>query len=662
MEHDLYDKFVCYSKSIISDTEASISKAKNRLDNLKAYINEFDAGKLTFTADQEKLEGNLAAVMSEIANITGERNASQHKFEQNKQDLQSGIASLEAVAENLEETKKPPAVLLGLRGRSASGAIARRQHAELMKKGLSISDKHLSKANRLFLHRALAGTAGVLATDEQEPDDSTEAVVSMAAASTQSKDVVDSIHKVKEGMEDSLDQTIKNEEGAKKSFESILEAKTIEKEAAEEMLERLQAEHAGQAKTVAESQEEIEALTQQIEAEEKLIADTKSALEVKEKEFDERNMYRLGELKAVSEAVDMLRSDEARDFFREVASFLQTSSVSTQSKRASQVLFSLYSRSKDPRLLALNGMLHGFGDAGNTTGSFDEVIGKIDDMVVVLEQEEELDLEKKQNCTGNLLKDEASKKATERDIEALNSSFEVAEDKIEQIKAEIKDIEGQVADGESQLAKAEELRAAEVAEFNKSTQADQAAISLLKTAANSISSFYEQTKAEAALLQVNRSRDTPEVEGAPTWDPEPLGASAQSNGVVGALEMVAADLEKDMEVAKKQDAEAARLHAENKWEIEEQKALLQAQSDELIKSLGEKNVDQATVSDGIASKSKALAALVQKMEDRASGCDDIVEGFEKRSKSRNDEVDGLKQAKVVLQSANEDAAPTVSEA
>ena len=379
-------------------------------------------------------------------------------------------------------------------------------------------------------------------------------------------------------------------------------------------------------------------LKSQVAADEKLIPEVTKALEDKKSQFDERSSYRLGELKAIGEAITLLTDDANRDLFASSFSFLQLS----QSQSASKALSSAYSASQDGRVTALMALLQ----RQDSSGAFDTVVKKIDDMIALLKKEDADDLKKKDTCVANKAKDEASQVMFERSVEDLKTTVSFNEAKVKEITGQIESKKAEIADVEAQLAKAADVRAAEKAEFAKATAEDKAAVGLLKEAANKISSFYKK----ASLVQVTTHQD---LAGAPkTWEGSYGGAGTQSTGVVHMMEVLIGDLEKETAVAKKEEAEAEEVFQDSKKDLETQKAGLESAIDQLAKGKGEVDSDKQDATAEMKLKSQSLTALLQKMKDIEPECNYYIVNFAKRSKNRMTEVNGLAQAKAILEGSS----------
>ena len=212
-------KYQCWAESTVNEKTTAVEKANQRMSSLQTYISDVEAGKITFTADKDNLEKELAGIRSELANITTERTEEHKKYEMNKEDMEKAIAGLKEVITSLEATSLNPkkAMLISLRG---GDAVARRAHANSLKEGLAVSDKYLSKSKRQFLHRFLGST---LSTDR-----------------SQTQGVVDQLQKVETSIEGDLKDDVEQEEEADKTFKKVASLKDEEKKTTAAMLAKLE--------------------------------------------------------------------------------------------------------------------------------------------------------------------------------------------------------------------------------------------------------------------------------------------------------------------------------------------------------------------------------------------------------------------------------------
>merc|ERR1719450_1959457 len=101
----------------------------------------------------------------------------------------------------------------------------------------------------------------------------------------------------------------------------------------------------------------------------------------------------------------------------------------------------------------------------STTGHFDEVIAKIDEMISTLAQEEAADLEKKEQCEKDRMENTRKAKKLSQEIDDKSAFIERKEAEIEELHKKIKDAIEQITQLERELAAAKENRAAEKAEY-----------------------------------------------------------------------------------------------------------------------------------------------------------------------------------------------------
>merc|ERR1719277_671014 len=65
-EEDLYENFVCWGKSIISQKTASNAAAEARINELETYIADLEAGRIELTDERVTLEKEIAELMSDL--------------------------------------------------------------------------------------------------------------------------------------------------------------------------------------------------------------------------------------------------------------------------------------------------------------------------------------------------------------------------------------------------------------------------------------------------------------------------------------------------------------------------------------------------------------------------------------------------------------------
>merc|ERR1719460_2145209 len=152
----------------------------------------------------------------------------------------------------------------------------------------------------------------------------------------------------------------------------------------------------------------------------------------------------------------------------------------------------------------------------STTGHFDEVIAKIDEMISTLAEEEAADLEKKEQCEKDRMENTRKAKKLSQEIDDKSAFIERKEAEIEELHKKIKDAIEQITQLERELAAAKENRAAEKAEYETNKADDESAVQLIDQAIAVLQEFYEKNG-----LVFFQGKERPEMTAAGEAPPPP---------------------------------------------------------------------------------------------------------------------------------------------
>merc|ERR1719383_93035 len=313
------------------------------------------------------------------------------------------------------------------------------------------------------------------------------------------------------------------------------------------------------------------------------------------------------------------------------------------------------------------------------TGPFDKVITMIDEMVAILAEEQTADDEKKAYCEAEIDKTEDSKKSLERKVDDLGAALEDTKGMIQTLTEEIAALIDGIKALDKAVAEATENRKAENVAYKELMAADTAAEQLLSMASNRLAKFYTPklyvppAKTELSAEQriaVNMGSEAAPTEPpvfvqvrhhdmayvAPPPPPETWGAykkkGEEHGGVVAMLNMLKADLEKEMQSAtvdeKDAQAEYETMMAESaEKRSSDSKALADkesAKADLESEALQLQEEQTATM--------KEVLGAAETLKNLHVECDWLVSNFEVRKEARAGEVDALKKAKAVLSGAD----------
>merc|ERR1719262_637947 len=103
-EEDLFEKYVCWYKTVVSSKKASNSQAADRIESLSAYIDDVKSGRVEFTSERGDLEAEIAKLTEEIETSTAMRKKDNDDFVAAKDEMEKAIAALEKAVEVLGTT------------------------------------------------------------------------------------------------------------------------------------------------------------------------------------------------------------------------------------------------------------------------------------------------------------------------------------------------------------------------------------------------------------------------------------------------------------------------------------------------------------------------------------------------------------------------------
>merc|ERR1719152_185113 len=322
---------------------------------------------------------------------------------------------------------------------------------------------------------------------------------------------------------------------------------------------------------------------------------------------------------------------------------MRRASALIQSAMASD---SAHSVNRHLMLMALKSGVHGF----------EKVVGMVDGMVGVLEEEQVKDDKTDVWCLAELDKAKEEAKATEVDIEELASAVDQERDSIATTASEIAELKAGLEELDKSVAEATDLRKKEHAEYVDSSAANQAALELIGMAKNRMNKFYnptlykepEKEKEEDFFAQIAIRRADP----GPA--PETFGEYKKSEGsasIIGMMDSMIRDVETDMADAKRDEEEAQKDYEEDMSDAATKRT---DDSKLMVTKEGEK-AEKATkleeLKESKRTKSGELDILESKIDNLHKTCDFLIEHYAGIKEERLKEEEGLKSAKMVLAGA-----------
>jgi len=646
-EEDLYETYVCWAKTVVSQKTQSNTKAASRKESLETYISDLDAGRVELTSERTDLEKEVAALTSDIETATALRDQEKEDYEAAKAEMDAAIEALKEAVTVMKEGMGKDAALLSMK----SGFKSRVAEGENLARAVAVGRQVLSKGDALFLQRILTGDVPVV--DHKKLNRKATFKMTYKA---RSEKILDTLKQMLFQFENTESAATDKEEKAAELFTKLMTTKESQKDQAQDALSDMSKEGAARGLTKTEALDEIEALGDQITADEGFIAQTEADLKEKKGEWTERKGVRMAEVAAIGKAVSILHSDDSRDLFKKSLSsqgysFFQVSAGS-DAHSASVVLAQVARATKDTRLSKLASSLINVAPS-----HFAEVISAIDKMIAVLDAEEADDLKKKEKCEQDRADDTKEALDHSREMDEIDDSISRLESEIKELEDEKKEKETEIEESTAAYKEAKVNREKENEAYLVAKDEDLAAAELVDKAKDVLTKFY----AEAAFLQRRHEQKgkQPEVaaemvagEAPPpppsTWDAGYSGKQEENTGVITMLETIYDDIQKDITKCETEEKESAKAFTTYESEYDTDMTNLKSQISDIEGDISDKDDSIVDLDGDHNSLNQQLKAVMDKLKDEQPGCDFVTVNYESRLKNRQIEVDGLKKAKTIL--------------
>jgi len=636
-EEALFEKFMCYCKNGKGALAASIESSKGKNEQLAASIKETAASLAQTKADLKTAQNNRAEAKAAVASATALREKEASAYAKESSDFKTNIAAMKKATAAIEK--------------GAGGAFLQTSSASVLKQ-LSIT-ADLSSMDREML------TSFLTQSGEYAP------------ASGQ---ITGILKQMTDTMQADLDSATSTEQSSIKDFNGLVAAKTKEINACTKSIESKTARIGELGVALVTQKEDLDDTSKSLIEDEAFLKNLETDCETKDEEWAARQKIRAEEVLALADTIKILNDDDALELFKKTlpaASLLQVT-VSGQAVK-SRALVALQG-SGDFRLNLISLALKG------KKVSFAKVLVMIDNMTKLLKSEQVNDNDKKEYCETLIDKTEDKVKELELSVSDLAKAVADAKEGIATLAEEIEALEDGIKALDKQVAEATEQRKEEHADSVETLTGDNAAKELIGIAKNRMNKFYnpklhkaapKRELSEAEQITVNNGGTlaptaapggiagtgvTAMAQVAPPPPPETFGAyakkSGESGGVIAMMDMMVADLDKEITEVTVDEKEA------------------QKEYEQLIgDSASKRALDAKSIADKEGAKADTEAKLLRDEEEKTattkeamatheylgevhSDCDWLLSNFATRKEARAGEVDALTKAKAVLSGAD----------
>merc|ERR1719151_38519 len=649
----LYDKYMCYCKTAGGDLAASIASAGDSITDLGNKIKAAEEQKIVLEEELKTAQADRTAAKAAMAEATAIREKEAAAFAAEKAAADKDIAAVAKAVAALEK--------------GMAGAFLQTGAAQLLKK-IASKSKDLNDDDRQDLMAFLSNTQGT----DYPP---------------QSGQIVGILKQMGDEMAAGLADATKVEEAAIATYEKLMAAKKKEVIALTKEIETKLTRIGDLGVEIAQMKNDLGDTQEALIQDKKFLDNLEENCEKKKKEWEVIVKTRAEELAALADTIKVLNDDDALELFKKTlpsaSSFMQiqVTAKEMRSKAVAELKVFMQKHPKNARIellaLALEGKKIGF----------DKVIKMIDDMITTLKIEQADDDAKKEYCAKELDLADDKKKGLERAVAGLETAIENGKDAIAHLGTEIAALIAGIKELDKMVMEATAQRQEENEDFKDLMASDTAAKELLKFAKNRLNKFYnpklykappktELSREDRIVENMSGTSAPTEAPGgiagtgievfaqvsqhthreAPPPPPETFGAyskkSEDSMGVMAMIDLLIADLDKEMT-----EAETNEKDAQGDYETLMKDSAAKRTKDS--KLLGEKETIKAETEadlessvDEKAATTKELMSTMQYIQSLHNECDWLIKYFDVRREARASEIDALGKAKAVLSGAD----------
>jgi hypothetical protein len=605
-DEEVYSKLACWCETNDKEKTKAISDAEARIATLDSTIEQMTALSATLNGEIAQLEKEIASNEKSLEVATALRKKQKAEFVGEEKELVQSIISL-----------KSAIVVLSKHHEGNSAAFL---NNKVLLKAFA-SAKALMEKHAVLLQGVITPSQKktIMSLAEKQP--------TFQKYTPQSGQIFGILNQMKETFEADLTNAQKEEIAAEAAFQDLKKAKEEQIAIAQAAKDQKDQQLANADEKLAQAKEGKEDTLAALDADQKFLIELKKKCSLTDKEWEERQKLRHEELEAVSKAIAILSSDDARDMFSKTfnPTFFQTSTASEERREAAaQVLVT----NGSPKLAALATRVR--------LDPFPRVKKAIDDMIASLLEEKEDEIKHKDYCLEEFQKNELEVQKKDHTKTDLVSKIAGLKQSITEADSAIKKLDLEIADLKTQAQRAKEDREAEKKEFEGVVADQRDTQKLLQQALDVLKDVYGDG---VVLVQ---GKQTPPAEFS-TYK-----KNTASTPIIALLNQIIADA-REMEAKAMHDEETAV--EEYATFVKTSNASLQAKDDAKVTLTSEKAKAKKDLAEAESELDGTLAELEALSNSAAAlhkSCDYTLKNFDVRQEARDQEVDALRQAKAYL--------------
>jgi hypothetical protein len=614
----MYDKLVCWCETNEKEKAKAIEVANQRITDLMTSSQECIAKAAQLEVDIQQLTKEVAQNKKALDEASGIRAKEQKEFRNDEKDMIGSISSLSRAVDTL--------------GKQHSAAL----NQQYMEHISQMMNQHMKRFPQLMKQAVLPHQRKLIMSFAQN---------SKSSYNPASGQIFGILKGMKETFETNLASSQQEEKEAIATYGELKNAKSSEIAAGEKKIDTFTIELADNNEKAATAKEDLADTRAALSADTKFLGDLKLKCQVTDQEWDARAKVRQEEIAAVGETISILTQDSALDLTRKTVSLLQVYAVDAKRQKAAQLLIEVGKKLQSPRLRMVGLQVQ--------IDPFAAMKEEIDKLVGGLTKEKQDEIKHRDFCIAELNQNEkqtSAKMDIKQDLETKIADLSAMMDSLTE---DINTIQEEMITTQTEMKKASQIREAENKDFQTTVTEQRATQALLKKALDRLKAFYD--KNAAALLQAKQDAENEQEPGAaapamPEAIPE-YKKNAGASGVMTAIEQVIED-------SKKVETEAvsAENYAQASYESfikNANKSLTAASKEITAKSEAKAQAESdKTAADGdLKHTVNDLLTMGEYAQQLHGQCDFTLKNFDLRQSSRDQEIDALKQAKMIFSGA-----------
>jgi hypothetical protein len=609
----VYDEFSEFCEDRSKNLGFEIKSGKQGVKDLNAAIDKEKATAESLNAKIEELASAISVDEADLSAATGIREKEQAAFEAEEKELTEVIGTLERAVSVIEKEMNGGASMMQLK---SAASVA--QALSVMVEATSLSSADATKLTALL--------------QNSDKEDSEELGAPAATVyKSSSGGIVGTLEDLHEKAEAQLEEARKTETKSVQAYQMLAQSLKDEIKYATKDMNKAKKDLGASAEAQATAEGDLAVTSKDLAEDTSTLATLHQDCMQGAEDFEAETKSRGEELKALATAKKVI-VEATSGAAEQSYSFLQVSSGAQMSTGADLANFEavrfvrdLAAKQKSPALAQLATRMAQAIRAGGSSGDpFAKVKSLISTMIEKLLQEAQEDATEKAFCDKEMAETEAKKADKESNIEKLSTSIDSMSAKSAKLKEQVAELQKELAALASTQAEADKLRAEEKAAFDVNSAEMEKGVKGVQLALKVLNDYYAKSGAHQS-------------------------AQGAGEGIIGLLEVVESDFSKGL--AEMQAAEQSAVSEYDKLskanEIEKatkgQDAKYKGkEAKSLDKSITEANGDKAT-------EQQELDAVLEYYTGIKGRCIAKAESYAERTRRREEEIAGLKEALSILE-------------